>query len=198
MPGLTHGSPSYSKKLGIVAIGSNDGCLYTFRARDGKPLWKLQVGGEIKAAPTFDEKRGYIIFGSFDGNIYIARAKDGTVAFAHPTGITIYSTPLVSNGRAYITGLNKRIYCINLDTFDIEWSFETSGRIFASPMLAEGKLHVGSNDGRLYVFDPITGKNEAYLQVTERITNKVAYNPTTRHFFMTTYANDIYCLERSL
>jgi orotate phosphoribosyltransferase len=55
MPSLTHGSPAYSKKFNAVAIGSNNGMLYFFRASDGKLLWQFQTQGDIKYIPTFDE-----------------------------------------------------------------------------------------------------------------------------------------------
>lgn len=196
MPEYTHASPTYSKKYNAVAIGSNDGFMYLFRATDGELLWKVPTGGEIKAAPTFDEKRGLLVFGSFDGNIYVMNVENGATVFSIPTKINIYSTPLVSGDRAYATGLDKNIYCINLDTRAVEWKFECGSRLFASPELINGHIYVGSNDGRLYEFDADTGKNTAFFQTSERITNRIAYNKDTKRFFVLTYAGDLYCLER--
>lgn len=196
MPGLTHGSPAYSRRHGAVAIGCNDGALYLFRASDGALLWKFQSGGEIKAAPAFDEERGLVCFGSFDGIIYALDVRSGAVVFTQKTEAAIYSTPCIWQGRLFTSSLDKRIYCTDLDSGKPVWDFKTAGRVFASPAIAEGRLYVGSNDGRLYELDPLTGRNMSYLQATERITNKVAVNPRTKRFYLTTYANDIYCLER--
>lgn len=196
MPSLTHGSPAYSEKLNAVAIGSNDGVLYCFRALDGVLLWQFRTGGEIKAAPIFDEERGLVIFGSFDGKVYALDRKDGAIVFAYETGAGIYSTPCIWKGRVLVSSLDKSIYCLNLDSFALEWSFQTAGRIFSSPEIVTDLLYVGANDGRLYELDPSTGRHTAFFQATERITNKIAYNPGTKHFFVPTYANELYCLER--
>jgi outer membrane protein assembly factor BamB len=196
MPSLTHGSPAYSKKFNAVAIGSNNGVLYFFRATDGKLLWQFQTQGDIKYIPTFDETRGYILFGSLDMNMYILDVTDGKLIYTHHAETGIYSQPLVWNDRAYVVSTDKRIYCINLKTLTPEWNFLANGRLFASPVIAEDKLYVGSNDGRLYEIDPLTGKNSGFFQTTERIMNKIAYNPETKRFFVLTYANELYCLTR--
>lgn len=196
MPSWTHGSPAYSKKYNAVAIGSNNGVLYLFRANDGELLGTFQTQGDIKYSPTFDEERELIIFGSYDGKIYILNALDGTLVFSYQTDAGIYSQPLVWKGRVYVSSLDKSIYCINLDALALEWSFQATGRLFASPAICDGMLYVGSTDGRLYELDPTTGKNSAYFQTAERITNKVAYNAKTKRFFLLTYANELYCLEK--
>lgn len=196
MPSLTHGTPAYSAKYNAVAIGSNNGVLYLFRATDGLLLWQYQSDGEIKSAPAFDEKRGRVIFGSFDEHIHIVDVASGERVHTVQTESQIYSTPLVVGDSAYVSGLDKLIYCVDLDTLDVRWKFQTVSRVFASPALCEGLLYVGSNDGRLYEIDPATGKNLAFFQATERITNKIAYNPITKRFFLPTYANELYCLEK--
>jgi outer membrane protein assembly factor BamB/adenine/guanine phosphoribosyltransferase-like PRPP-binding protein len=196
MPSLTHGSPAYSKKFNVVAIGSNNGILYVFRANDGKLLWQYQTQGEIKASAAFDEERGLIVFGSFDAKIHILNVRDGSLVFSQQTVAGIFSTPCIWKQYAYVSSLDKKIYCINLNTFEKEWEFQTAGRVFASPVVFDNTLYVGSNDGRLYEIDPYTGRNLAFLQTTERITNKIAYNTETQLFFVPTYANEIYCVEK--
>lgn len=196
MPELTHGSPAYSKRFNAVAIGSNDGRLYLFDARDGSLRWTVETGGAIKAAPAFDEASGLLVFGSFDQRIHVVDVKTGRAVFSHATGGPLYSTPLVADGRAYVAGLDKRLYCLRLDPPTLDWSAPTEGRIFSSPALVEGSLCLGANDGRLYLLDPDTGRNTAFFQATERITNKVVYNPATRRLFLPTYAGELYCLRR--
>lgn len=197
MPSLTHGSPAYSEKYNVIGIGSNNGVFYLFRADTGLLLWEFPTTGDIKYIPTFDEKRGYVLFGSFDGGLYIVDILTGKLMHVLNTTGPIYSEPLVYDGRVYVSSLDKSIYCVNLDTFVLEWSYETSGRIFASPTIVEGVLYVGSNDGRLYGINPVDGKNLSVFQVTERITNKVAENKDTKKIFLLTYANELYCIEKT-
>ena len=192
--GAVNSSPAYSKENNVVVCGSNNFSVYGFNPKNGKLLWEYKTEGEIMESFAFDEKCGVVCFGSFDKNLYVLKTTTGTLVHKIETGAGIYSTPIIYKDYVYVASLDKMIYCINLDTGAVVWKFATKGRIFASPEIAEGKLYIGSNDARLYELDPLTGKNTAFIQVTERITNKIAYNAKTKRFFLPTFANEIYCL----
>jgi outer membrane protein assembly factor BamB/orotate phosphoribosyltransferase len=195
MPEFTHGSPAYSQACNAVAVGSNDGVLYCFRATDGKPLWTYKTGGEIKGAPVFDDK-GRVYVGSYDGNMYCIDVSKGTLVYIFETKSAICSAPLVYGGHVYLGSTDKNIYCMRADTGEGKWVFTAGGRVMASPEIIENRLYIGCNDGRLYELDLETGGNTAFYQTTERITNKIAYNKQTKRFFLPTYANELYCLIR--
>ncbi len=196
MPEYTHCSPAYSSQHKIVVCGCNDSSVYALDARTGKLLWQLKTGGEIKASFAIDDARGLVYFGSFDKNVYIVKIKTGEIVHSIPTMEGIFSTPLFVKNRLYVTSMDKRVYCIDIEKGSVLWSFTTSARIFSSPEHIDGSIYVGSNDGRLYELDMLTGKNTGVLQVTERIVNKVAYNPKTGKIFLPTFANELYCLHR--
>lgn len=193
----THCSPAYLASEKIVVVGSNDSTVYAYNAKGGKLLWKLQTHGEIKASFAFDEKRKTVLFGSFDGQLYIVDIRTGKIIHTHQTEFGIYSTPIVYKDNVYFTSLDKRLYSINLKNNTLNWYFQTKGRVFASPTVINDKLYVGSNDGRLYELDPSTGEKLGFIQVSERITNKVVYNESTERFFLLTFANELYCLSRN-
>jgi hypothetical protein len=48
----------------------------------------------------------------------------------------------------------------------------------------------------MYEVDIKSGKCKSIYQTAERITNKISYNPETKRYFLPTYANEIYCLEK--
>src|SRR3989344_5835171 len=194
VPGNVRSSPAYSERYGVVIVGSRDGVVYCLNASNGELVWKYQTGGEINGSFAFDEERGHIIFGSLDGHIHIVNVTAGAVVKTISIGAGIYSTPCIHEGRAYISSLDNRVYCLNLETYELEGTFVRDGCIFASPMTANGRVYVGSNDGRLYELDAKTGKNIAFFQTSERITDKIAYNAKTQRFFVPTYANELYCL----
>jgi outer membrane protein assembly factor BamB/orotate phosphoribosyltransferase len=198
MPGLTHGSPAYSAAHNLVAIGSNDKTAYVFEARTGKLRWKYSTEGEIKGAPAFDDKRGLVLFASFDGGLYIFDAPTGNLLHRFGAEYGFYSNPLLHGDHVYIASFDKKLYAINLDTFQKSWEFTTRGRIFATPVMVDGHIFIGSNDARLYEIDSKTGKEMSAFQVTERITNRIAHNSKTNRFFLPTFANELYCLERNL
>ena len=195
MPEYTHGSPAYHPNKKVVAIGSNDGVAYLFNAKNGKLIWKYQTGGEIKGTPVFDLERNYIIYGSYNGELNIFNLS-GKLLHTHKADFAIFSNPLVKGNNVYAASADKKLYCIDLDTFKEKWVFTASVRIFASPAIVDDKLYIGANDARLHEIDLETGKETSFFQVTERITNRIAYNPETKRFFLPTFANEIYCLEK--
>lgn len=195
---LTHGSPLFIAEEGLVVIGSNDGAVYAYMAQTGRLQWRYQSGGHIKTSLAYDAKRRLVLFGSLDTKLYALSARDGSPVFARQTGAGIYSTPLIHEDAVYIASLDKRLYAIDLNTWEDLWIFETSGRIFSSPELLENSLWLGSNDGRLYELDPKRGTLRNFFQATERIVNKIAYNPRAQRFFVPTCANELYCVKRRM
>ncbi|HTR18617.1 MAG TPA: PQQ-binding-like beta-propeller repeat protein [Candidatus Paceibacterota bacterium] len=192
----THGSPLYIREKNMVVVGSNDDIVYAYRADSGAPLWQYRVQGSVKSSFAYDPKRQLILFGSL-GGLFYALDTDGTPIFAYEPSAGSYSTPLVIGETAYFSSLDKGVYALDLDTGSKKWEFRTAGRIFASPLLVEDAIYIGSNDGRLYAIDPETGAGQSVFQATERIVNKIAYNPATKRFFMTTVANELYCMTRT-
>lgn len=196
VPGLVHASPGYSIAHGVVGVGSNNGVFYLFEARTGNLRWQHTTMGEIKYGCAFDEERGLVFFGSLDGNLYAVDIKTGELRHTYKTEAGIYSTPLVAKDTVYIGSLDKQVYAFEIDTGKVRWVRETNGRIFSSPAFIDQHLFIGSNDGRLYEIDPTTGKILTFFQTTERVVNKIVYNPSTKRFFLPTFANEIYCLTR--
>lgn len=196
MPELTHASPAYSKKFNAVGIGCNDGIFRMFNARTGVLQWQVETKGDIKYSAVFDEKRRYVLFGSFDGNIYICDVTTGTLVHTFTTEGPVYSTPSIHNDSAYITSQDKRLYCVALDTFQEKWQFETTGRIFCDPVIVNESVFVGSNDGFLHELS-LEGSRIDFFIASERIVNKIAYNPRTKMYFVPTHANEIYCIKKA-
>ncbi|MBV9159716.1 MAG: PQQ-binding-like beta-propeller repeat protein [Candidatus Kaiserbacteria bacterium] len=194
-----HSSPGYSKKYDIVLCGSSAGTVYAFDAATGAPRWQYETGGPVRAGFAFDEERGYVAFGSADAHIYVLKSDTGELIYRIKTLEPVYSTPLIEGGILYFGVLDKRIYAIDMKTGMVSWSFWTHSRVFATPVLIDGHIFCGSNDGRLYEIDAKNGAAVSYLQLTERIVNKIAYNKSTGRLFIPTYANEIYCASlRSL
>ncbi len=194
---FVHCSPAYCPEKKLVAVGDNDGWVYLFDAKKGTLKWKFQAGGAVKASLAFDLKRNLLLFGSFDKNLYALDLDSGEEKGKYETKEVIFSTPVVKDDNVYISSLDKNLYSINLNTGRLNWRFTAGGRIFATPEIIEYKIFVGATDGKLYEIDIKTGKAVASFQATERITNKIAYNQKTKRFFLPTYANELYCLEKA-
>ena len=176
MPMFTHSTPLYISEKKQVVIGSNDGAVYLFDAVTGKLLWKYQSAllsdtelndgfGEmdIKATCAYDATHDRVLF---------QNAKDSVVALHRATGEKIhefkaefgfYSSPLIYQGHVYAASLDKHLYCLDLETLTLQWQWDAGARIFATPVIFENKLYIGSNAGRLTELDPMTGKELSKL-----------------------------------
>ena len=65
----------------------------------------------------------------------------------------------IANGRVFFgSSVDGRVFCKNLATGAEEWTFFTDGPIRLAPMIVDGKLFIGSDDGHAYCLDAATGK----------------------------------------
>jgi outer membrane protein assembly factor BamB len=55
------------------------------------------------------------------------------------------STPSVQDGLVYVADCGKQISCIDAETGKVCWTQEAKGDIWASTLVADGKVYVGSN-----------------------------------------------------
>jgi outer membrane protein assembly factor BamB len=190
---LVHSSPAVSRKHRVVVVGSSNGLVSAFNSKDGTPAWTFQTNGAVRAGFAINDDLGVTCFGSNDRYIYIVKTKTGELVHKIETLEPIYSTPIISGNSLFFGLLDKRTLCIDIPTGTIQWTQWAHSRVFATPIIVENSLFIGSNDGRLYEYDPATGAERGYIQLSERIVNKAAYNIRTRRLFVPTYANEIYC-----
>ncbi len=61
------------------------------------------------------------------------------------------STPAVHGGLVYITDLGRTIHCVDAKTGRAVWTQETGAEIWGSPLVADGKVYVGTMRGRLWI-----------------------------------------------
>jgi outer membrane protein assembly factor BamB/orotate phosphoribosyltransferase len=177
-----------------VGVGCGDGTFFMLRAEDGSLIWSHKADGSIIGGSARLATRSAIVFGSMGGFLYILELKTGVLIEKIKFESGIATTPLIVDQRIIVSCLDKKVYCIDADTAKMLWKFETKGRIFADPVLVNGRVYVGSDDSRLYEIDINTGTCVAFFQTVERITNPVMYAPQTGYYFLTTYANELYCL----
>jgi len=117
----------------------------------------------ISAMPVFVDGRIYITAG---GDVWhgkreawlkcIDASKTGDVTrtaevWSYPLKRHCMSTPAVHDGLVYITDVGRMIHCVDAKTGQAVWTQETGGEIWGSPLVADGKVYVGTMRGRLWV-----------------------------------------------
>lgn len=193
---MTHGSPAYSEKFGVVGCGSNDSIFSVLQAKTGKVLWSYKTDGPIKNAPCFADEHGVVVVLGQGETVYVFNTETGAVLSQFHMNFGSYASPLVFKDSVICTSFDKHVYCFDLFTGSLRWKFYTGSRCFTTPEIVDGLLYVGSNNARLFEIDPNTGNILGVFQTRERITNKIAYDKTTKTFLVPTFANEILALKK--
>ncbi|MFO7958941.1 MAG: SUMF1/EgtB/PvdO family nonheme iron enzyme [Candidatus Brocadiia bacterium] len=56
----------------------------------------------------------------------------------------------------------------------VKWCFETGGKVRSSPVVADGTVYVGSDDGRIYALDAATGRERWHFQTDGPVAGSAA------------------------
>jgi outer membrane protein assembly factor BamB len=95
---------------GRVYVGSTDGRMYSFSARDGRLAWAHQTGGYVYSSAAVDTVPGVgptIFFGSYDGTFYALNARSGGVRWTYRSGGKISGSPTIVGDTVYFSDLGR-------------------------------------------------------------------------------------------
>jgi outer membrane protein assembly factor BamB len=124
---------------------------------------RQQSPSNIKSTPVFDNGRLYV---TVAGDIWwgknqawlkcIDATGEGDVT---ATGLLwscdlsrhCCSTPAVHGGLVYVADCGREIYCIDAETGKVQWTQEAKGDIWASTLVADGKVYIGTNRGDFWI-----------------------------------------------
>ena len=131
----------------------------------------------IKSMPVFHDGRLYVTVG---GDIWWGKEEawlkcidatrsgditaDGEI-WSCPLEKHCCSTPAISGGLAFVGDLGRTIHCVDATTGQPYWRHEVDGEIWASPLVADGKLYVGTRRGKFWVL--AAGKEKRLLAEIE-------------------------------
>lgn len=158
-------------------FGSDDYRLHVLDPVSLTPkMTPFMTGGQIVSTPAVYGNK--VVFGSFDGFVYcidyiskklawkyktLGRIEfDKTVGNGDSSRIQIRSSPIIVKDpvdgqiKVYIASNDKNLYCLNLDSGKLVWSFQTGYNMVSSPTYSNGRVYIGSYDGRMYCLDART------------------------------------------
>jgi len=147
------------------------GAMHAVDLKTGRLLWKYMGPKEdplgwVNSSPAV--VNGIIYFTSYNGYLY-ALDTNGNLKwkFKSPTPdekqrATEMSSPTVAGGTVFYGSAfpNKDVLAVDIASKKLKWRFPTGQMIYSSPAVVDGKLYIGSDDGKFYALDAATGKEK--------------------------------------
>jgi outer membrane protein assembly factor BamB len=118
----------------------------------------------VKSTPVFHDGRIYVTYG---GDIWWGKNQawlkcfnaSGTGDITQTGQIWTYpvvehccSTPAVYNGLVFVADCSGLVHCVDAKTGKPCWTYQTNGGIWASTLVAGGKVYIGTRSGNFYIF----------------------------------------------
>ncbi len=137
----------------------------SYRFRDGKPLKYATYDGpsEIISTPVFHNNKVYVAIGQDPEHgegvgrfLCLDPTKSGdatktAVIWDYTKIKRAISTPVIAGGLVVIPDFSGFIHCLDAETGAPYWVYDTKSHIWGSPMVADGKVYIGTEDGDFIV-----------------------------------------------
>lgn len=156
-------------------FGSSDGQLVSLITASGKLDWQVSLAGDAGGGGLgcAGGASSVGIYGMpvSDGEVLYTTGYNGRVYAVKVNGATRWQYPRESDaGLGPITGgvalagdklvfgsFDGNIYALSAATGDLEWQFATGNRVWATPVILDGRIYIGSFDNMFYALDAASG-----------------------------------------
>lgn len=143
----------------VVYVGTAVGTLYAVDGTTGSVLWSTPVGPGIGAAPALANSVLYVpAYGPTlnDGKLVALDADDGTELWSAPLPYPpTRHQPAVAGGVVFVPGSPGELRAYDGAAGTLLWNRSVGGAdtlISGAPAVANGKVFVGTQDGRVVAF----------------------------------------------
>lgn len=128
---------------------------------------------------------GKIFVGSGDKNLYCFDAETGSVLWTYETDGAIIGAPTYDNGKIYFGSIDGYFFCLD-ETNPQKYLFRyiTYSKIEVAPVVIGNIVYFGAENGLVYAFDKITGK-EAWntpFKINDKINSALSGDDTSIFF----------------
>jgi outer membrane protein assembly factor BamB len=165
----------------MLLVGGTDGVFHGLKAGTGEPVFRLDVskramnnsmvmvGNDVIATHSeenFDTNEMGLVT-RFDGTLKGEIKKDQTKWFVHGPQIG-FPTPVVDEAAGVMYAVDNGAILLAFDLADgrILWDHKLGTLQKGSPVLADGKLYVGTENGRFFILKPSKTGVEVLSDVT--------------------------------
>jgi outer membrane protein assembly factor BamB len=156
----------------------------------------------IKSMPVFKDNRVYLTLGgdiwwgkrtSWLKCIDTSTARKGispTELWSFEMTKHCCATPAISNGLVFVGDTNKEFHCLDANTGEPYWSHTLNGDVWASALVADGKVYIGTRRGDFWIFEASEKKNILFqtkfddeINATTMAANGVLYVATMEYLY---------------
>lgn len=127
--------------------------------------WQFNAGSPVRSTPLINNNTVY--FGTAKGVFFAINKKTAQIKWQYSTGKAIHSSAACQKGKIYFSDNGQTVFCLKEANGQLLWEVKLGKKLeypwrydyyYSSPVLHDGKLLIGGDDGFFYALDPQTGK----------------------------------------
>ena len=141
--------------------------MYSLEAATGKLRWRRELAG-VPSAPPLALNYVLYVSGEFwdeqtpkTGVVFALDASNGDQLWRYDipreSWGELWAGPVVVKGMVYVGAFNGRMYALDADTGELNWSYATRDAIRWSAVVEQDTAYFASTDGYVYALDAFTG-----------------------------------------
>lgn len=151
----------------LLMVGGTDGVFHALQANTGKPVWNIEVSKRaILTSVLFRNDLAYISHGEEN----IDTTEMGMIAAIDPSGsgtltgaavrwmhrgfLPKFTSPVMDDTRLYTIDDTAVLGAFDVKTGNEAWTRRLGTLQKGSPVLADGKLYIGTENGKFYILRP--------------------------------------------
>jgi outer membrane protein assembly factor BamB len=151
----------------LLIEGASDGMVHAIKAQTGEPVWKIEISKRGINSGVVMHGRDAIVTHSEEN---LDSSEMGMIASVDATGhgeikkdqvrwsvfgwMGGFSSPVIDGERLYQIDNSANLAAFDLNTGKQLWRLTLGTVQKASPVLADGKLYVGTESGKFYILKP--------------------------------------------
>ena len=139
-----------------ILVGSYDNMLHCIDAAGGKRVWAYETKSYVNGAPAVAGSK--IAFGGCDESIHVISTAGRRMVSA-PVGSPVAGSVAMVGRRVFVGGHGGDLLCIDAETGEELWRYDTGGRgVLSTPAVASGRVVFGCRDRQVYCVDCTNGR----------------------------------------
>ena len=151
---LSYGAPAANQDL--VFVGDQLERVEGLSLQSGGTVWSTKVTGQVQLAPVVYMDK--LVTVTSKGYIYVLNAGNGRIIWSRPFVVGILSLNTAPND--LIVSSSQYVYMLDINSGLLKWQFQAASTITARPVVSNGLLMVGTEQGLLHILNLASGVEE--------------------------------------